>query len=158
MTAGVLTQLGTWVRNFAMLLFVVEKTGGDALAVSLISVAEGAPIFLFSFLGGTFADRWQPKRTMVWCALFSGMAIFVILVALLFSTWQVVVCATLVSASLSQFSQPAGMKLCKVHIPADQMPARMALWQMMIAMFMMVGPLLGTFVFQQCGMYLSLWQ
>ena len=78
MTAGVLTQVGTWVRNFAILLFVVEKTGGDALAVSFISVAECAQIFLFSFLGGTFADRWQPKRTMVWCALLSGMAIFVI--------------------------------------------------------------------------------
>ena len=121
--AGVLTQVGTWVRNFALLLFVVEKTGGDALAVSFISVAEYAPIFLFSFLGGTFADRWQPKRTMVWCALLSAMAMFVLSVALLVSTWQVVVCATLISASLSQFSQPAGMKLSKRPRPGSPVAA-----------------------------------
>jgi len=156
MMAALFTQVGIWVRNLAILLFVVEKTGGDALAVSGISVAECAPIFLFSFIGGTFADRWQPKRTMVWCDLLSAGAIFVILMALRCSTWQVVFCATLVSASLSQFSQPAGMKLCKVHVPEEQMQARMSLWQMMMAAFMILGPILGTFVFQQCGIYLSM--
>ena len=40
----------------------MEKTNGNALAVSMISVAEFAPIFIFSFIGGTFADRWKPKK------------------------------------------------------------------------------------------------
>jgi len=58
-------QIGIWVRNFAILLFVMEKTDGDPFAISMISVAEFAPIFIFSFIGGTFADRWRPKKTMV---------------------------------------------------------------------------------------------
>ncbi|MGD7018482.1 MFS transporter, partial [Bacillus altitudinis] len=60
-------QIGIWVRNYSILLYVIEKTNENPVAVSLISVAEFAPIFLFSFIGGTFADRWRPKRTMVWC-------------------------------------------------------------------------------------------
>lgn len=60
-------QIGVWVRNYSILLFVMEQTNEDPVAVSLISVAEFAPIFLFSFIGGTFADRWKPKLTMVWC-------------------------------------------------------------------------------------------
>jgi MFS transporter, DHA3 family, macrolide efflux protein len=156
LTAGVLTQVGIWVRNFALLLFVVEQTGGDALAVSLISVAEYAPILLFSLIGGTFADRWPPKRTMLWCALVSAVSMFGLGLALLGSTWQVVFCAMLISASVSQCSQPAGMKLLRVHVPEAQRQAGMALWQMMIAAFMMVGPLVGTFIFQQCGIYLSM--
>ncbi len=61
--SGLFLQIGIWVRNFAVLLFIMEKTNGDPFAVSLISVAEFAPIFIFSFIGGTFADRWRPKRT-----------------------------------------------------------------------------------------------
>jgi DHA3 family macrolide efflux protein-like MFS transporter len=156
MTAGLFIQVGIWVRNFAILLFVTEKTNGDALAVSLISVAEFAPIFIFSFIGGTFADRWRPKRTMIWCDLLSAISIFVILMALLFSTWKAVFLATFVSAILSQFSQPSGMKLFKVHVPGEQMQAGMSLFQTMMAIFMIIGPILGTFVFQQFGIYISM--
>jgi MFS transporter, DHA3 family, macrolide efflux protein len=156
MTAGLFIQIGIWVRNFAILLFVTEKTNGDALAVSLISVAEFAPIFIFSFIGGTFADRWRPKRTMIWCDLLSAISIFVILMALLFSTWKVVFFATFISAILSQFSQPSGMKLFKVHVPGEQMQAGMSLFQTMMAIFMIIGPVLGTFVFQQFGIYISM--
>jgi DHA3 family macrolide efflux protein-like MFS transporter len=52
-------QIGIWVRNIAILLFVKKMTNDDAFAVSLISVAEYAPIFVFSFIGGTFVDRWR---------------------------------------------------------------------------------------------------
>lgn len=51
MMAGLFMQVGIWIRNFAVLLFVMEMTNGDAFAVSMISVAEFAPIFVFSFIG-----------------------------------------------------------------------------------------------------------
>jgi DHA3 family macrolide efflux protein-like MFS transporter len=156
MSAGLFIQVGIWVRNFAILLFVMEKTNGDALAVSLISVAEFAPIFIFSFIGGAFADRWKPKRTMIWCDILSAISIFIILMALLFSTWKVVFFATLVSAILSQFSQPSGMKLFKVHVPGEQMQAGMSMFQTLMAVFMILGPVLGTFVFQHFGIYISM--
>lgn len=156
MTAGLFIQVGIWVRNFSILLFVMEKTNGNALAISLISVAEFAPIFIFSFIGGTFADRWRPKRTMIWCDLLSAVSIFAIFIALLFGTWQIVFFATLVSAILSQFSQPSGMKLFKVHVPGEQMQAGMSLFQTMMAIFMIIGPILGTFIFQQFGINISM--
>lgn len=109
-------QVGIWVRNFAVLLFVTEKTNGDPFAVSMISVAEFLPIFIFSFIGGTFADRWQPKKTMVWCDLLSAVSIFAVIGALVFGSWQSVFFATLISSILSQFSQPSGMELFKMHL------------------------------------------
>jgi MFS transporter, DHA3 family, macrolide efflux protein len=156
MSAGLFIQIGIWVRNFAILLFVMEKTNGDALAISLISVAEFTPIFVFSFIGGTFADRWRPKRTMIWCDLLSAVSIFLILMALLFGTWKVIFFATLVSAILSQFSQPSGMRLFKVHVPGEQMQAGMSMFQTLMAIFMILGPVLGTFVFQQYGIFISM--
>src|SRR5690606_32150520 len=114
-------QLGIWVRNMAILLYVVEHTGGDGFAVSMISVAEFLPIFIFSFIGGTFADRWNPKKTMVWCDILSAISILFILLALSFGTWKAIFFATIVSSIMSQFSQPSAMKLFKQNVKEEKM-------------------------------------
>jgi hypothetical protein len=41
----------------------------------------------------------------------------------------------------SQFSQPSGMKLFKVHVPGEQMQAGMSLFQTMMAIFVIIGPI-----------------
>jgi len=151
--SGLFVQIGIWVRNFAILLFVTDQTNNNPSAVSLISVAECAPIFLFSFIGGTFADRWRPKRTMVWCDLLSAVSVFAVLLTLIFGSWQVIFFVTLVSSILSQFSQPSGMKLFKLHVPESQIQLGMSMYQSMIALFMILGPILGTFVYFHFGIH-----
>lgn len=154
--SGLFLQVGIWVRNFAVLLFVMEQTNGNAFAVSMISVAEFAPIFIFSFIGGTFADRWRPKLTMIWCDVLSAISVFAVIVTLLFGTWEAVFFATLISAILSQFSQPSGMKLFKIHLPEQQIQVAMSVYQTIFAVFMVLGPILGTFAFQSFGIDISI--
>jgi len=154
--SNVLLQIGIWVRNFAILLFVTEKTNGDSLAVSLIYVAEFAPIFIFSFIGGTFADRWKPKRTMIWCDFLSAVSVFLVLLALVFGSWQMIFLVTLVSAILSQFSQPSGMRLFKQHLQPEQMQQAMAFFQSLMAIFLVGGPFLGTYVYATFGIETSI--
>ncbi|WP_248929713.1 MFS transporter [Paenibacillus hamazuiensis] len=154
--SGLLLQIGIWVRNFAILLYVTEQTNANEIAISMISVAEFAPIFIFSFIGGTFADRWRPKRTMVWCDLLSAVSVLAVLLLMEFAGWGAVFFATLVSSILSQFSQPSGMKLFKLHVPESLMQAGMSLYQTMFALFMVLGPVLGTFVYQHFGIILSI--
>lgn len=149
-------QIGVWVRNFAILLYVMEKTGNDPMSVSLIYVAEFVPIFLFSFIGGAFADRWRPKRTMITSELLSAVSVFVVLGALVSGIWQAIFFATLVSAILSQFSQPSAMKLFKQHVPAEQLQMGMGLFQSLIALFLIAGPVIGTFVYQRYGIDVSI--
>jgi MFS transporter, DHA3 family, macrolide efflux protein len=144
-------QIGIWVRNYSILLYVIEKTNENPVAVSFISVADFAPIFLFSFIGGTFADRWRPKRTMIWCDLLSAVSIFVVLLTLIFGDWKVIFFATLASSILSQFSQPSGMKLFKLHVSEELIQLGMSMYQTMFALFMILGPIIGTFVFQHFG-------
>ncbi|OAS88318.1 MULTISPECIES: MFS transporter [Metabacillus] len=154
--SGLFLQLGIWVRNFSVLLFVMEQTNEDPFAVSMISVAEFAPIFIFSIIGGTFADRWKPKKTMVWCDILSAISVFAVLLTLIFATWKVVFFAMLISSILSQFSQPSGMKLFKVHVPEKQLQMGMSIYQTMFALFMIIGPVIGTVVFQQYGIEVSI--
>jgi predicted MFS family arabinose efflux permease len=151
MMSTLFLQIGIWVRNIAILLFVKKMTNDDAFAVSLISVAEFAPIFIFSFIGGTFADRWKPKKTMVWCDLLSSLSILGVLVAMAYGSWKAVFFATLISAILSQFSQPAGLKLFKLHVPEHLAQTGMSFYQTLFAVFMIFGPVVGTFVYQSYG-------
>ncbi|MEH7537368.1 MFS transporter [Bacillus toyonensis] len=156
LASALFLQIGIWVRNFAVLLYVMEMTKGDAFAISMISVAEFAPIFIFSFIGGTFADRWKPKRTMIWCETLSSISVFAVLITLMFGTWKIVFFVTLMSAILSQFSQPSGMKLFKQHLSTEQIQLAMSIYQTIFAIFMVLGPILGTFIFHSFGIYISI--
>jgi MFS family permease len=134
----------------------MERTKGNALAISMISVAEYAPIFIFSFIGGTFADRWRPKQTMILCDVLSAVSVFAVLVTLAWGTWKAVFFTTVISAILSQFSQPSGMKLIKEHLPVGQIQAVMSLYQTIFTVFMILGPVIGTFVYQRFGIVTSI--
>ncbi|MEK3758187.1 MFS transporter [Paenibacillus sp. FSL P4-0338] len=154
--SSVLLQIGIWVRNFAILLYVAERTNNDPYAISLISVAEFAPIFVFSFIGGTFADRWRPKRTMIWCDSLSAVSVFAVLLSIHFGSWESVYLVAFISAILSQFSQPSSMRLFKFHVAEEQLQQGMALFQSLMAIFMVLGPMLGTFVYSTFGLEISI--
>jgi MFS transporter, DHA3 family, macrolide efflux protein len=154
--SGLFLQLGIWVRNFAILMFVTEQTNKDPFAISMISVAEFAPIFLFSFIGGTFADRWRPKLTMVICDLLSALSVLIVLLALIFGGWKAIFFATLVSSVLSQFSQPSSMKLFKLHVPESLMQMGMSMNQTIQAIFMILGPMIGTLVYFKFGIHVAI--
>lgn len=152
----VLLQLGIWIRNYAVLLYVTELTNNNPIYVSLISVAEFAPIFLFGLIGGTFADRWRPKRTMVWSDLLYALSVVAVLIAVLNNGWIALLIGSFISASLSQFSQPSAMKLFKRHVPGEQLQGVMAMFQTLVAIFTVLGPIIGTFLFIQFGINVSL--
>ncbi len=156
MASNVLLQLGIWIRNFAILLYVTEITNNDPIYISLISVAEFSPIFIFSFIGGTFADRWKPKLTMVWCDFLSAVSIFVVLITLFYGSWYMIFLATLVSAILSQFSMPSAMRLFKQHVPGSELQSVMAMFQSLMAIFIVIGPVIGTLIYQKYGIYISI--
>lgn len=152
----VLLHLGIWIRNYAVLLYVTGLTHNNPVYVSLISVAEFAPIFLFALIGGTFADRWQPKRTMVGSDVLSGLSVVVVLLAVINGGWAALLIGSFLSASLSQFSQPSAMKLYKRHVPAEQLQRVMAMYQTIVAVFTVLGPVIGTFIFLKFGIRASL--
>ncbi|WP_248923882.1 MFS transporter [Paenibacillus hamazuiensis] len=152
----VLLHLGIWIRNYAVLLYVTDLTNNNSDYVSLISVAEFAPIFLFALIGGTFADRWRPKRTMVWSDLLSALSVMAVLLVLMNGGWIALLVGSFISASLSQFSQPSAMKLYKRHVPSEQLQGVMAMSQTVVAVFTVLGPVIGTFIFIQFGIHVSL--
>lgn len=154
--ADLLQQIGIWIRNMALLFYVMEQSGNNPVAVSLLTALEYLPIFLFSLIGGTFADRWNPKKTVIVGDALSAVSILLILLLVLMGLWQAVFVATVVSAIVSQFSQPSSSVLFRQHIPAEQVGTAVGITQSLMAIFTILGPILGTFIYTQLGLYASL--
>ena len=93
---------------------------------------------------------------MVWCDILSALSVFAVLFTLHEGSWQVVFFATLISSILSQFSQPSGLKLFKMHLSPELIQPAMSIYQTIFAIFMVLGPVIGTVIFQQFGIEVSI--
>ncbi|OWR28370.1 MFS transporter [Saccharibacillus sp. O23] len=154
--ADLLQQIGIWIRNMALLFYVMEQSGNNPVAVSLLTTLEYLPIFLFSLIGGTFADRWNPKKTVIAGDALSAVSILLILLLVMAGLWQAVFVATVVSAIVSQFSQPSSSVLFRRHVPEEQVGTAVGLTQSLMAIFTILGPVLGTFIYTRLGLDASL--
>lgn len=154
--ADLVQQIAIWIRNIALLFYVMDQTGNDPVAVSLLTAIEYAPIFLFSFVGGTLADRWNPKKTLMAGDLLSAASIAVIIVLVSMGNWQAVFAATFVSAIVSQVSLPSSAIIFKKFIPEEQVSAAIGIEQSMMSLFVIAGPIIGTAVYTWIGLSNSL--
>ncbi len=48
------------------------------------------------------------------------------------------------------------MKLFKQHLSTEQIQLAMSIYQTIFAIFMVLGPILGTFIFHSFGIYISI--
>jgi MFS family permease len=70
-----ISQIGDWLYNVALIVFVLEKTGSGAW-VAAASVARLLPYVLFGTIGGMIADRRPRKRTMISSDLIRAVVMF----------------------------------------------------------------------------------
>ncbi|WP_019637941.1 MFS transporter [Paenibacillus fonticola] len=154
--ADLLQQAGIWIRNMALLYYIMDETNNNPTAVSLLTVFEYLPIFIFSLLGGAMADRWNPKRTVIAGDALSAVSILIILGLVMAGWWQAAFAATIVSAVVSQFSQPSSAVLFKRHVPSEYIGTAIGITQSLMALFLIAGPVVGTMVYTQLGIQASL--
>lgn len=59
-----LSQLGSEMTNFALTLWLYQKTG-SALQTALLSICSYAPYVLMSIFAGALSDKWNKKNVML---------------------------------------------------------------------------------------------
>lgn len=150
-------NLAIWIRNMALLFFIVEQTNSNPIYVSALTFAEYLPIFVFSIIGGVLADRWRPKQTMIWGDITSLLSIIVILILVQQGYWQGVFLITIISAIVSQFSQPSTFKIIKQSIPNEQIQKALGFTQSFMSLFIIFGPMIGTAIYHSLGIQISLY-
>jgi MFS family permease len=73
--------LGSRVSAFALPYLVLTLTDSPARA-GVVAFAAGLPLLLWQLPAGGLVDRWDRKRTMIWCDLGRGVVIVSIALAL----------------------------------------------------------------------------
>ncbi len=156
MATDFIQQMCIWIRNISVLFFIIDRTNADPVAVSLITVFEYLPMFVFAYIGGTLADRWDPKKTMIIGDFLSAVSVFSIFILISQGLWQAVFAATLVSSVVSQFSVPSSNIIFKRHIDEKYVTQAVSLSQSWQSLFLIVGPVLGTLLYGTVGISYSL--
>ncbi|KZZ84836.1 MULTISPECIES: MFS transporter [Bacillaceae] len=150
-------QFGIWVRNMAIMFYIMDVTSGDPLAISTLNFLEYVPLIIFTFIGGLIADRTNPKKIMLFGDFLSVIS-FVILGMLLSNgvVWSIFA-AVLVSAIITQFSYPASQKYFKEYVAKEDVESAIGISQLMGSLFYVLGPFLGSYFYFEFGIHTTLW-
>lgn len=74
-----LSALGSGLTSYALVLWIYLQSG-SALKTALLSVCSYAPYVLMSIFAGALSDRWNKKKTMLFCDLFAALTTVAVLV------------------------------------------------------------------------------
>jgi MFS family permease len=127
--ALIVSAVGTWMQIVAQGLLVLKLANGNPGALGFVALAQALAFFLFAFLGGGVADRFERRRLLLVTQLIL-MAVTLatgILVAMhLIQVWMLVAAAFL-SGSVLSFDQPARSAFLSSLVPAEQLPSAVSL-------------------------------
>jgi MFS family permease len=140
-----LSQIGTQMR-FVAVPFQVFRITGSTVAVGLLGLVEVVPLIVFSIVGGALADSTDRKRLTAWVQI-GLMASSAALAAISFvvaepALWAIFVLTGL-SSAFSAIERPARTAMAPSLVAPEQLPAIMALRQVVLTTTQIVGPAVG---------------
>jgi MFS family permease len=123
LTSSTLASTGAVFLRVAAAWLVFTSTG-SAFAVGLLFVAQTAPNAAFGLIAGTYLDKWNKRRTMIYTYLARAALIVLLALSLYRGTTQIAVILSFVAAlSLaSAFSHPARHAIIPEIVGSDELP------------------------------------
>ena len=73
--------LGSAMTSYALVIWSYTQAG-SALRTAMLMVCSYAPYVIFSIFAGTLSDRWDKKKTMLWCDALAASSTLVVLLLL----------------------------------------------------------------------------
>jgi MFS family permease len=149
-TGGLISMIGTWALWIALPIHVYQVSG-STLATSGVVAAAAAPGVLLGSIAGIFVDRWNRKTTLVVTNVLLAAAVLPLLLVGETRLWLVYP-VTVLSATLSQFSEPAENAFLPRLVAADDLVAANSLnaWNNNLAR--LAGPALGGALYAATGL------
>lgn len=119
--------LGTRISSIAYPLLVLALTGSPARA-GVVGFAGALPFLLLQLPAGGYVDRWDRKRTMIWCDLGRGVALASIAIAMWVGrlAFAQIVVVAFVEGSLFVFFNLAENAAIPKIVPPEQLSTALA--------------------------------
>jgi MFS family permease len=149
----VVSAIGTWMQIVAQALLVLQISGGSAVALGAVSLAQALAFFAFSLFGGSVADRVDKRRllltTQTLC-MFFAILLGVLTAAHVVTVWMVVALAFLTGTALS-FDQPTRAALVPELVPKEELLGALSLQSIVFTGASTIGPAIAGFSLASIG-------
>jgi predicted MFS family arabinose efflux permease len=148
----VVSTLGSTASTIVFPLLILALTNSPA-AAGVASALRAAPYLIFSLPVGALIDRWDRKRVMILCDVWRGIAVLTVPVAVwldALTIWQIYLVA-FVEGSLFVFFNIAEVAALPRVVPTALLPQAAAQNEAAFGAVHIVGPSVGTFLYQTLG-------
>lgn len=148
-----LSQLGSAMTNFALTLWLYEKTG-SALQTALLSICSYAPYVIFSIFAGALSDRWDKKKVMLFCDTFVACCTAAVLILLKMELLRPVHMYILnaVNGLMNTVQQPASDVAMTLITPKKHYQKASGMRSFSNSLVTILNPVLATALFALAGM------
>lgn len=148
-----LSQLGSEMTNFALTLWLYEKTG-SALQTALLSICSYAPYVLMSIFTGALSDKWDKKKTMLVCdtlAACASITVFVLLKTDLLRPYHLYLLNAF-NGLMNTVQQPAGDVAMTLITPKKHYQKTSGMRSFSCSLITILHPVFATTLFAFAGM------
>lgn len=147
-----LSQLGSAMTNFALTLWLYQKTG-SALQTALLSICSYAPYVLMSIFAGALSDRWDKKKIMLVSDTFAACSTVAVLLLLKTDSLRPAHMYLLnaVNGLMNTIQQPAADVAMTLIIPKKHYQKACGLRSFSNSLITILNPMLATALFAFAG-------
>ena len=148
----IVSLMGTHMRILAVSFQIFQITG-STVAVGLVGLVEIVPLIAFSIIGGAVADRADRKKLMA----VMQVGLMVTSLALAWVSLQArpsvlaIYVLSAVGAVFQSADRPARSAILPSLVKQEQIPAALALRQVVFQLTMILGPFLGGLLIAAFG-------
>ena len=148
-----LSQLGSAMTNFALTLWLYQRTG-SALQTAFLSICSYAPYVCMSIFAGALSDRWEKKKVMLACDTFAACCTVTVLVLLkngLLAPWHMYLLNS-VNGLMNTVQQPASDVAMTLITPKKHYQRTSGLRSFSNSLVTILNPVIATALFSLGGM------
>ncbi len=149
---GFVSNVGTWMQAAALGYYVAHLTRSAGWS-AVVAAGEFAPTALLGPIGGAIADRWSRRAIFLTTTLAQAFFAAVLTWAMIVGHPSAGVIAIYAVANGCMFALgfPAFQSLLPELVPASELPAAIGISSASWNLGRVIGPVLGTLVYQQWG-------
>lgn len=147
-----LSALGSGMTGYALVLWLYQNSG-SALKTALLSVCSYAPYVIMSIFAGALSDKWNKKKTMLFCDLVAAVSTVVVLFLIKTGElvpWHLYV-INAVSGLMNTVQQPASEVAATRLIPKEYYQKTSGLRSFSQSLNSILTPVIATALFAFAG-------
>lgn len=147
------SQLGSSLTQFALTLWLYEKTG-SALSTAALTICTYAPYVVMSILAGALTDKFDKKKTMLICDVLAAVGtvlVFVLYKTDLLAVWHLYAINAL-SGLMNTVQQPASEVAYTLIVPKEYYQKTSGLQSLSRSLISIGSPLIASALYGLAGL------